>query len=78
MEESEEESDGDLDVRGLGEIIRDFLILREGKISHLTIPAFLENNVTESLKKYIPYLEVRDLTSCNTSLILLQIHQDQS
>jgi hypothetical protein len=38
MEESEEESDGDLDVRGLGEIIRDFLILREGKISHLTIP----------------------------------------
>jgi len=69
-----------LDFHGLDEIIRDFLILREGTLSHLTIPAFLENDVTESLKKDIPYLEVRGLTPCNTctvSLILLQIHQDQ-
>jgi len=64
---------------GLDEIIRDFLVLREGKISHLTVPAFRENNVTESLKKYVPNLEVHDLTSCNTvSLILLQIYQDQN
>jgi len=71
------ERDYDLDVRGLDEIIRDLSVLREGKISHLTIPAFLEKYVTESLKSHIPYLEVRDTTSCNTaSLILLQIHQD--
>jgi len=68
----------DPDVHGLDEIIRDFLILREGTISHLIIPSFLENDVTESLKKDIPYLEVRDLTPCNTvSFILLQIYQDQ-
>jgi len=43
----------------LGEIIRDFLVLREGNISHLTIPPpFLEKNVTESLKKHFPCLEI--------------------
>jgi len=73
------ESDNDLDVHGLDEIIRNFLILREGNISRLTIPAFLENNMTESLKKDIPYIEVCDLISSNTiSLILLQIYQDQN
>ena len=67
----------ELDVHGLDEIIRDFLVLREGKISHLTIPPFPENNVTESLKKHVPYLKVRDLIPRNSpSLIPLQIHQD--
>ena len=71
-----EENKSDLDVHGLDEIIRDFLVLRVRRVSHLTIPAFLENYVTESLKEHIPYLEVRDPTSCYTaSLILLQIHQ---
>ena len=72
-----EERDSDLDVHGLDEIIRDFLVLRKGKISHLTIPAFWENNVTESLKKDLDilHLEACDLTSCNTPLlILLQIY----
>lgn len=64
-------------VYGLDESIRDFLVLREGKISHLTIPPFPENNVTESLKKHVPYLKVRDLISCrHPSLIPSQIHQD--
>ena len=72
----EDDSDLELDVHGLDEIIRDFLVLRGGMVSHLTIPAFLENYVTESLKEHIPYLEVCDPTSCNTaSLILLQIQQ---
>ena len=71
-----EENKSDLDVHGLDEIIRDFLVLRVRRVSHLTIPAFLENNVTESLKKDIPYLEVCDLTSYNTaSLILPQIYR---
>jgi hypothetical protein len=66
----------DLDVHGLSETIRDFLVLREGKISHLTIPPFLENNLTESLKEHVPYLEVRGLMFCHhSSLIPLQIHQ---
>jgi len=70
-------SDRDLDVHGLDEIIRDFLVLREGKISHLTIPPFLGNNVIESLRKHVPCLKVCGPISRNRpSLIPLQIHQD--
>ena len=73
----------DLDVHKLDKILRDFLVLREGKISHLTIPAFPKNydDVTELLKKDIPYLEVCGPTSCKLlprSSCCMQIHQDQT
>jgi hypothetical protein len=42
----------------LRETIRDVLLLRKGRITHLTVPPFHGDDGMDFLKKYVPHLEV--------------------
>jgi hypothetical protein len=58
----------------LNEVIRDVLLLRKGRITHLTTPAFHDNDMMDFLRKHVPHLEVcYSHFHCHMSLIFLQI-----